>query len=221
MDFSMNYNCLVQGAVQSYHWSPKQATVHPTIVYFKDTNNVLQHASPIFISDDLDHDVSLVNVFQTKTNTWIDENLLGIEEAEYVTDGCAAPYKSKGYFKNLCELQVLFKKKLSHSYCASGHGKGQNDADGGSVKRKARRASLQRDFDNQILSAQDLYQFCVSEMGDTFLFYFVSKTETETSRKEYQARMPTLQTVPGTRTFHFIRPLTGNNQTFNLKNAHI
>ncbi|XP_034246667.1 uncharacterized protein LOC117648316 [Thrips palmi] len=33
MDFSMNYSCLVQGAVQSYHWSPKQVTVHPTVIY--------------------------------------------------------------------------------------------------------------------------------------------------------------------------------------------
>jgi len=212
MDFSMNYNCLVQGAVQSYHWSPKQATVHPTIIYFKDNENKLQHKTIIFISDDLEHDVPLVSLFQEKVAAWIDENLPGVEEIEYATDGCAAQYKSKGYFKNLCEQEKKFKKKVSHCYCASGHGKCQCDADGGSVKRKARRASLQRPLDRQIISAQDLYEYCVTEMGNTFLFYFVSKTETETPRKEYQAMMPTLETVPGTRTFHFVKPLSGKNE---------
>lgn len=47
MDFSMNYNCLIQSAVQSYHWSPKQATVHPTVIYYKDSDNLLQRKSLI------------------------------------------------------------------------------------------------------------------------------------------------------------------------------
>ncbi|KAE8749130.1 hypothetical protein FOCC_FOCC004038 [Frankliniella occidentalis] len=57
MDFSMNYSCTLQVATQSYHWSKRQATVHPAVVYLRNsTNNELQHKSICFISDDLVHD---------------------------------------------------------------------------------------------------------------------------------------------------------------------
>jgi len=129
MDFSMNYNCLVQGAVQSYHWSPKQATVHPTVIYFRDSNYKVQLKTIIFISDDLDHDVPLVKKIQEKTAKWLRENLPHIKEIEYVTDGCAGQYKSKGYFKYLCEQEAELGYKVKHTYFATSHGKSQCDAD--------------------------------------------------------------------------------------------
>jgi len=115
MDFTMNYNCLIQGAVQSYHWSPKQATVHPTVIYYKDENNELRQKSIIFISDDLDHDVPLVQKLQEKTASWLEENLPHVQCIEYVTDGCAGQYKSKGYFKNLCGQASQKKFTVTHT----------------------------------------------------------------------------------------------------------
>jgi hypothetical protein len=209
MDFSMNYNCLVQGAVQSYHWSPKQATVHPTVIYFKTENNDLDHTSIIFISDDLEHDVPLVKKIQEKTAAFIRNKMPQVKEIEYVTDGCCSQYKSKGYFLNLCRHEQDFGLKASHTYFATSHGKSQCDADGGSVKRKARKASLQRPLDNQIISAQDLYEFLIKEHKGKFVFQFVDKAEVMPERKIYHDRMKTLETVPGTRSFHHIKPEPG------------
>lgn len=186
MDFSMNYNCLIQSAVQSYHWSPKQATVHPTVIYYKDSDNLLQRKSLIFISDDLEHDVPLVRKFQERVSNFIKENLPQIDEVEYVTDGCSSQYKSKGYFKLLANHEKDFGLKATHSYYATSHGKSQCDADGGSVKRVARRASLQRPFEDQIIDAQDLFKFCIEEMKDKFIFLFVSKSEVEPERLLYK-----------------------------------
>lgn len=101
------------------------------------------------------------------------------------------------------------KFKVKHTYHASGYGKSQCDADGGSVKRKERRASLQRPLDNQIIDAHDLSEFCFSEMSDKFEFQFVSKIEVEGLRQMYKEAMPKLETVLGTRTFHFVEPTSG------------
>ncbi|KAE8739899.1 hypothetical protein FOCC_FOCC014599 [Frankliniella occidentalis] len=210
MDFAMNYNCLVQKAVQSYHWSPKQATVHPTVIYHKNSENVTEHKTIIFISDDLEHDVALVRKIQEETVSYLKENLPHIKEIIYCTDGCACQYKSKGYFKNLCTHEAELGLKASHSYFATSHGKSQCDADGGSVKRKARNASLQRPLDNQIISAMDLFDFCIQEMKEKFIFKFITKAEVEPKRRLYHEMMPTLETLPGTRTFHYIKPQTEN-----------
>lgn len=217
MDFSMNYNCLIQSAVQSYHWSPKQATVHPTVIYYKDQENELKHTSIIFISDDLDHDVSLVFKFQEKTIAYVKENFPPVDEIEFVTDGCASQYKSKGYFKNLCSIEGKFGLAVSHSYFATSHGKSQCDADGGSAKRKARIASLQRPLDNQIINATDLFEFLKKEQSDKFHYIFVAKSEVDPLRATHQECMKHLETVPGTRSFHFIKPMPGE-QYFNHAN---
>ena len=209
MDFSMNYNCLIQGAVQSYHWSPKQATVHPTAIYYKDDDNVLGHKSIIFISDDVEHDVPMVKKFQEKTVAYLKENFPHVNEMEYVTDGCGSQYKSKGYFKNLCHHEEDFGIKASHTYFATSHGKSQCDADGGSVKRKARKASLQRPLDNQIINAEDLFKFCQEELSEKFQFQFVPKSEVALVRNTYAESMKNLETVPGTRSFHFVKPQPG------------
>ncbi|KAK3911370.1 Trigger factor [Frankliniella fusca] len=210
MDFSMNYNCLVQGAVQSYHWSPKQATVHPTIIYIKNENGDLDRRSLIFISDDLEHDVPLVRKIQERTVAFLKEHFPHITDVEWATDGCASQYKSKGYFLNLCSQEEEFGLKASHSYFATSHGKSQCDADGGSVKRKARKASLQRPLDKQIISAQDLFQFCEENMQEKFIFKFINKSDVQPERELYHQRVAELQTVPGTRSFHYLKPQPGN-----------
>ncbi|XP_034255204.1 uncharacterized protein LOC117653549 [Thrips palmi] len=218
MDFAMNYNCLIQGAVQSYHWSPKQATVHPTLISYKDANNVLVQKSLIFISDDLDHDVPLVRKFQERIATYIKENLPQIEEVEYITDGCGSQYKCKGYFNLLLDHKERLGLRATHTHHGSGHGKTRCDADGGTVKRTARTASLQRPFENQIVTAKDLFDFCQQEMKDTFDFQFVSKEEVEPYRQQYKGIVDGLETVPGTRSFHFFKPLGNRLACFRISN---
>lgn len=184
-------------------------TVHPTAIYYRDENNEMKHKTIIFLSDDLSHDVYLVQKFQEKTADFIRENFSEVDEIEYITDGCSSQYKSKGYFINLCGHEREFKFKVSHSNFATSHGKSQCDADGGTVKRKARIASLQRPYDEQIITAHDLFEFCDKELGETFVFIFVSKSEVDPTRQNHQERMKLLETVPGTRSFHHFKPLTG------------
>jgi hypothetical protein len=209
MDFSMNYSCLVQGSVQSYHWSPKQVTIHPSVIFYRNEMGEIKQRSIIFISDDLDHDVPLVDKFQEKIVKYVKENFPLVFEIEYVTDGCSAQYKSRGYFYNLCLHEKKYGMKATHTSFATSHGKNQCDADGGSIKRKARRASLQRVLENQIITAEDLFEFCQQEMSDKFHFIFVKRSEAQLARSLHSKVMDSLATVPGTRSFHHFQPLSG------------
>ena len=40
-DFSVNYSFVVQDEVQSFHWNNVQATVHPFLCYYKNTDGRL------------------------------------------------------------------------------------------------------------------------------------------------------------------------------------
>ena len=83
------------------------------------------------------------------------------------------------------------------------------DGIGGTVKRLAARASLQRPIDNQILTAIDLFEFCKKEIsGITFLF--VSKTDVEAERKNQEKRFTEGHTVAGTRANHYFLPINKN-----------
>lgn len=102
MDFNMNYSCLLQDAIQNYHWSKKQATVHPVVIYYKE-NGILTHKSLCFLSDDLDHDSSLVQAIQDRTMQYLTENHPSIKKATYMTDGCGPQYKNFKSFIYMCK----------------------------------------------------------------------------------------------------------------------
>ena len=143
-------------------------------------------------------------------------NMPTINEIEYVTDGCGSQYKSKGYFKNLCSQEKELGMAVSHTYFATSHGKSQCDADGGSVKRKVRVASLQRPLDNQLINAIDVFEYCKTNIHNDFHFEFVLKTEVEILRPSYKEDMEKLETLPGTRTFHHIKPINGKLKHINF-----
>jgi len=46
-------------------------------------------------------------------------------------------------------------------------------------------------------------------MSDKFIFQFVTKDEVQDLRKSYKEMMLKVEAVPGTRTFHFIKPISG------------
>lgn len=144
MDFAMNYSCLIQDASQSYHWSKKGVTIHPVVIYLKDENNEVKHENLCFISDDLVHDVSMVRLIQEKTITFIKEKYPHVNEVMYMTDGCAGQYKNCFSFLNLCKHFQMYRMKASWCFFATSHGKSPCDGIGGTIKREATKASLQR-----------------------------------------------------------------------------
>ena len=94
LDFSENYELVEQDEIQSFHWNKIQATLHPTVIYYKE-NNVLKCGSLCFISDDLLHDVDMVYHVMKLAIEHIKSNISHqIETVHYFSDGCAGQYKN-------------------------------------------------------------------------------------------------------------------------------
>ncbi|KAE8740460.1 hypothetical protein FOCC_FOCC014027 [Frankliniella occidentalis] len=208
MDFSMNYSTTIQDVVQAQHWKKEQASVHPAVVYYKDESNALCLQSLCYISDDLDHDVAFVLVTQRYVTNYIKEKFPWIKEVEYMTDGCAKQYKNKQVFLNLSRHKEMFGLNASFSFFATSHGKSPCDGIGGTVKREATIASLQRPFDKQIIGAEKLFQFWKGR-DSKIHFEFLSKHEIGAARIEQKLFGLQPTTIPGTRSFHKFVPIAG------------
>ncbi len=59
---------------------------------------------------------------------------------------------------NLCNHEKDFDVKAEWHFSATSHGKGACDGVGGTVKRLAARASLQRPYDEQIITPIELFE---------------------------------------------------------------
>ena len=64
-------------------------------------------------------------------------------------------------------------------------------------------------FSNQILTARQVFEFCQREVCGINVF-FVSQKDIKDPRRSLQARVRHINTVPGTRGFHFFVPLSSN-----------
>ena len=62
-DFAENYAFVVQEAAQAFHWNNNQATLFPSVIYYKEGGE-LECCSFVGISDCLKHDTIAVYMFQ-------------------------------------------------------------------------------------------------------------------------------------------------------------
>ena len=206
-DFAENYKFIIQDEIQGYHWNKQQCTLHPIVVYHKSEGSVTAK-SLCFISDDLDHDVNMVYKVMSDTASYIkaiiskDINLI-----HYFSDGCAGQYKNCKHFLNLCYHQEDFSMQCIWNFFATSHGKSPCDGIGGTVKRLATRASLQRPVNNQILTAKEMFQFCEKEIHG-IKFMYLTAAEVADVRQKLAERFLIAKTIPGTRGFHQFTPLS-------------
>ena len=84
----------------------------------------------------------------------------------YFSDGCAGQYKNLRSFLNLCLHEEDFDIPTEWHFFAASYGKGPLDGIGGTIKREATKASLQRHYKDQILTALDLFHFVESSLND-------------------------------------------------------
>ena len=94
-------------------------------------------------------------------------------------------------------------------FFATSHGKSAGDGAGGTLKRLAKKASLQHTYKDHILSAQDVYQFALNIKGMDFEFV-ESKEHDLLEAKELEQRLARSRTVPGTQKLHCFIPTSAH-----------
>lgn len=211
-DFAENYSFVVQDEIQSFHWTTSQATLHPFIIYYK-WEGKLKHLQYVFISDCLEHNTVAFYVFQKKLLEILKQTLpFALKKITYFSDGSAAQYKNKKNFLNLCLHKTDFEVEAEWEFFATSHGKSACDGLGGTVKRLAAKASLQRPYDQQILTPKELYEFALENIKNIDFEY--STTEDYEETKEWLlSRLSESKAIVGTQKFHSYKPHTESQIT--------
>ena len=206
-DFSENYSFVLQDAAQGYHWNNSQATVHPFLIIYKDSEK-LCHFSFVVISDCLHHDTVAVYLFQKSLMEHLKTHVVvQLKKVLYFSDGAASQYKNRKNFINLCYHEADFGVPAQWHFSATSHGKSACDGLGGTVKRLAARASLQRPFDEQIMTPRQLFEWASSNIP-SITFEYCSSEEYERERVFLEERFQKARTIPGTRKLHSYIPIS-------------
>ena len=203
-DFSENLSFVVQDEVQSFHWNNSSANIHPFVCYYREKQD-LKSLCYIIISESTRHDTIAVHPFQGKLVEFLSQKCGGkkLQKIYYFSDGCAAQYKNCKNFTNLCYHAADFGVQAEWHFFATSHGKSAGDGAGGTLKRLATTASLQHLYQDHILTAEQLYQFAVSEIKGMY-FGFATLSEHEQEAKVLEDRLKRSRTVPGTHQLHSV-----------------
>ncbi|KAK3920100.1 ARL14 effector protein [Frankliniella fusca] len=211
-DFSMNYKPVIQNAIQSYHWTNAQITLHPFVCYYPSCTDPekIVISSYIMVSDYLNHDTSAVYAFQRRLIEKLKEENPTIKKLFYSSDGAASQYKNKFNVANLCHHLQDFGIEAEWDFSASAHGKGPSDSAGGTAKRLAYKESLRKTFEGHILTAADLTDF-INKKIEKITAVLVPESEIQDLvDKILSVRFKNAQPLKGITTYHSIVPVTSN-----------
>lgn len=120
-----------------------------------------------------EHDTIAVHLFQSKIVLYIKQNLPKINKIIYFSDGASVQYKNRKNFINLSHHTQDFKIAAEWHFFPTSHEKGPCDGLGGTLKRQAARASLQRN-ENPIQTPKELFLWATSALLNIQINYFTT-----------------------------------------------
>ena len=100
-NYSENYSFVIQDAIQSYHWSYSQATIHPFVIYYRTADDTVGSIS-LIISEYLVHDTA------EKIDCLSETEIPPAQKNILFSDGAAAQYKNKKNFVNILHHEEDF-----------------------------------------------------------------------------------------------------------------
>ena len=202
---------MVQDLHRGFIWNNPQATIHPFVSYYFDrTTQSVKHKAYACISDHMTHDTAAVYAFQKYLiNKLIKPDFPEIQKIIYFSDGSSAQYKKRNSFTNLIHHENDFGIKAEWHFFATSDGKNACDGVGGTVKRLAARASLQRAVSDQILTPTQLFEFTAKEIEAVSAFY-IDTNSVITIACSLDSRFSKSVTFKGTCRNHEFIPCSGN-----------
>ena len=105
------------------------------------------------------------------------------------------------------QTQQDFELDCEWYFFATSHGKSSCDGIGGTVKRSVAKASLQRIDKNQILTSEDMFNYCTEHLSNKIKFFYTTNEEIEASTRKLNERFSESLQIPGTRKFHKFVPV--------------
>lgn len=137
-DFAENYTAVSQDEIQSAHWRQRQISIYTMMHWHRQTTT-----STIAVSDVRDHEKKAVACYTSKILEKIAESPT-VRKVIIWTDGPSSQFKNRYIFALLAKLVAVFGLVIEWKYFATSHGKGPNDALGGTAKRTVHRVTMTR-----------------------------------------------------------------------------
>ena len=136
----------------------------------------------------------------------------------YASDGAASQHKNQKNFINLCHHEEDFGVAAKWQFSATSHGKGACDRVGDTVKRLAAKASLQRPYDQQIMTPRQLFDWAVDNIP-AMAFKYLNMDDYKNEQILLEQRIKQSCTISGTHKLHCFIPLS-RNKVFLLKKVY-
>lgn len=207
-DFAENYAFIIQNAAPGFHWNNNQCTIFPVVIYFKQ-NNELTHKSLVIMSDCNNHDAIAVYVYLKRISDFIKTLSQQARKIYYFSDGAPQQFKNFKNFDHIYHHKQDFGIDAEWHFFATAHGKGPCDGVGGTVKRLAARASLQRALDRQITTAEELYEWATEPHNlDNIQVEFSRQIDYLEVKEKLEIRYSKIKSIPGTQKLHAVIPST-------------
>lgn len=209
-DFSQNYGMIAQDSTQSSFFNPpSQATIHTFLALLNIDGKITNHSICV-ISNYMNHNTVAVFSFLQVVINHIKTLCPQLTKITHFTDGAASQYKNFKNFLNLVYHQDDFGLKGEWHFFATSHGKGPCDGIGGTLKRLARRASLQSRTGGAVIQTpQSLFEWCNTHVENIKTF-LVSHDDVLKNELFLEERFKLGKRIPGTQSFHSFIPIDGN-----------
>ena len=110
----------------------------------------------------------------------------------YFSDGAASQYKNRKNFLNLCHHEEDFGVKAEWHFLATSHGKGACVGLGGTVNRLAARASLQKPYNDQVMTPWQLFDWACANIPAVHFEYCSSENYTREQSSLEQCMLCTI-----------------------------
>ena len=201
MDFSENYTCQTLEEIQSAYWNQSMITLHPAVIYYRDTDNELKHTSYVYVSDVLNHNPAMVTCIVDKLITVVKEIVPIIKSVNFWTDSLSSQYRNKTIFDTISQFRTKYGMVASWHYFESGHGKGPCDGVGGTTKRNADNAVKQGK--TLIQDATDFFSWATQQSSE-INYQFISEAEYAESKLSVDKRNTEIKPVKGSMRLHAV-----------------
>ena len=109
----------------------------------------------------------------------------------------------------MCYHRDDFGVSAEWHFSATSHGKGACDGLGGTVKRLAARASLQRPYNDQIMTPRQLFDWASTNVPAVH-FGYCSTDDYQREQHNLEQRFNQSRTIPGTRKLHSFVPASNS-----------
>jgi hypothetical protein len=163
-NFAENYSFVLQYEAQGLHWNNAQATIHPFVIYFKESDALnTEHENLVIISDCLKHGSILVHTFQQHLMKFIGNTFESpLKKMVYFSDGSAAQYKNRKNLQNITRHNEDVGVPAEWHFFATSHGKSACGGVGGTLKKTCSKSHFAEN--NQIRTPHQLYEWAQSNI---------------------------------------------------------